>query len=267
MSTYAIGDIQGCFDELLRLLTLINFDETSDTLWFTGDLINRGKQSLETLRFIQALGEHHVTVLGNHDLHALGVHEGFINTADGDTLEPLLQAPDCDVLMAWLRKRPLCHTDHEWVLVHAGVHPTWTLEELLSLNDEVQHALQTTPHEFFKHLYGNHPTQWDESLTGLDRLRCITNYLTRLRFCKIDGEMDFISKQSPGHQAAGLVPWFTLPRRITQPILFGHWASLHGKTSDAKSIALDTGCVWGHSLTALRLEDRQLFQVQCGMRA
>ena len=261
MSTYVIGDIQGCFDACERLLKHIAFDATRDTLWFTGDLVNRGLYSLETVRFIQALGPQHITVLGNHDLHCLAVYYGTTKSHRGDTLDALLKAPDAPALMAWLQSRPLFYTNDHYALVHAGLHPAWTVQQALQFNTEIEQAIQQDPLLFFQHLYGNTPAQWSDALQGADRLRCITNYFTRLRFCKPNGEMDFTHKHAPGTQPAPWVPWFTLPRQLHLPLLFGHWASLHGETQDPNAIALDTGCVWGHTLTALRLEDQQRFQV------
>lgn len=268
MSTYAIGDIQGCFDELQQLLTLIQFDEAKDTLWFTGDLVNRGPYSLEVLRFIKALGERHITVLGNHDLHLLAVAYGVKSLHKDDTLDAILAAPDKQELLDWLRHRPVLHHDKakDCVMVHAGLAPPWTLNQAKLLAQEVEATLRgKTPEFFFQHMYGNQPDHWDVNLAGVERLRCIVNYLTRMRFCYADGRLDLSYKGEIAGKPKDLFPWFDVERvNANVKIIFGHWAALGGKTDAPNVYALDTGCVWGNRLTAMRLEDEKRFAVKCG---
>lgn len=260
MPTYAIGDIQGCFEPLQRLLEKIQFDPAQDTLWFTGDIVNRGPASLATLRFIKQL-KNKIVVLGNHDLHLLAVAHGAHVGWPDDTLQDILTAPDRDELLAWLQQQPILHFD-KYLLVHAGLAPSWDLLTAQKLAREVETALQDNAKEFFHHMYGNQPNQWHEDLTGWNRLRCITNYFTRARFCYADGSLELHKK---GKTAEKLFPWFQLPERASRdiPILFGHWAALGGETHTANTFALDTGCVWKHCLTAMRLEDQQRIFVTC----
>ena len=266
MAIYAIGDVQGCFSALLRLLDQIQFDPSCDYLWFAGDLINRGPQSLATLRWVKSLGDRQVTVLGNHDLNCLAVSQGVYQQKKGDTLDELLRAEDAAELLAWLSQRPLLHADQNIVLTHAGLAPQWDLLTAQRLAKEVEAVLQG-PHmrSFLAAMYGSEPSLWDESLVGMDRLRCITNYLTRMRFCAADGRLDLAFKGEVGRQPAHLYPWFEVPNRANQDLtlIFGHWAALNGNTHRPNVIGLDTGCVWGNCLTAVRLEDRQYFQVKC----
>ncbi len=267
MSTYAIGDIQGCFSSLTRLLEHIHFHPNQDTLWFAGDLVNRGPESLQTLRFIKNLPNKQI-VLGNHDLHLLAVAHGAHASWEEDTLQPILQAPDCDELVNWLRGQPLLYHDAAlgYAMVHAGLAPTWDLMNALHLAKEVETVLQSNQcNDFFRHMYGNQPNHWDDALTGWNRLRCITNYLTRARFCYPDGSLELNSKKKESPIEKDLLPWFRLPHRLTTSIniLFGHWAALAGETHTAQVFALDTGCVWGFCLTAMRLEDQKRFSVPC----
>jgi bis(5'-nucleosyl)-tetraphosphatase (symmetrical) len=256
MATYAIGDIQGCLLELQRLLERIQFNPGKDTLWFTGDLVNRGPASLETLRFVQELGDNAVTVLGNHDIHLLAVAAGTGHLKSGDTLDDILAAEDRDQLLNWLRRRPLMHTQHGYSLIHAGLPPQWTIEDAQNAARSVE-AMLSGPdsQQFLAHIYGNKPDSWDESLSGFDRSRFITNCFTRMRYCSIEGRLDFTSTCKPGNQDPGLIPWFELPWRRSRGanILFGHWASLGYREHDG-CIGLDTGCLWGRELTALRIE-------------
>ncbi len=264
MAIYAIGDLQGCLEPLQRLLELIQFDPRHDHLWFTGDLVNRGPQSLETLRFIKELGDRHVCVLGNHDLHLLvRAHAGHAGHAD-DTLDDILTAPDRVELLRWLLARPLLHHDPVtgYVIAHAGLAPAWTLNQAKQLAAEVEAVLQSTGHgEFLRDLYGNEPAQWRDDLTEQARLRCIVNYFTRMRFCYPDGRLAWVDDAE-----ADVVPWFRVPNRknLGIKIIFGHWAALAGQTNTENVFALDTGCVWGYALTAMRLEDGRRFQVGCG---
>ncbi|RME32784.1 MAG: symmetrical bis(5'-nucleosyl)-tetraphosphatase [Gammaproteobacteria bacterium] len=264
---YAIGDLQGCYDPLQRLLEVIRFDPAADTLWFVGDLVNRGPASLETLRFVRSLGERAVTVLGNHDLHLLAVAAGTEPLKKKDTLDEILRAPDREELIDWLRHRPLVHLDRGWLMVHAGVAPQWSAQRTRELAGELERVLRSgDAAEFFRHMYGDRPERWSDDLRGWDRLRCITNYLTRIRYCRPDGTLDLRSKGPPGTQGPGWLPWYAVPGRASRdtPILFGHWATLRLRGEDPTShnvYHLDTGCVWGGALSALRLEDRRWFSV------
>lgn len=268
MTTYAIGDIQGCYSALMRLLDHIKFDDANDTLWFTGDLVNRGPQSLETLRFVKGLGDKHRTVLGNHDLHLLALSYNAHPGWKDDTLNEILTAPDRDELLAWLSRQPLIQYDVEtdYCMVHAGMAASWDLATAITLSNEVYRMLQSDQaEEFFKHMYGNEPAEWSESLTGWDRLRCITNYFTRVRFCYWDGRLELKSKGTLESHPDDILPWFQVPARVNEElkIIFGHWAALNGVTETARAYALDTGCVWGFNLTAMRLDDLERFSVVC----
>jgi bis(5'-nucleosyl)-tetraphosphatase (symmetrical) len=263
MATYAIGDVQGCHDELQALLARVGFDSKSDRLWFVGDLVNRGPKSLEVLRFVRSLGDRAaVVVLGNHDLHLLCVGEGVTKPRDDDTLDAVLSAPDAADLLAWLRSRPLMHRDGEHAMVHAGLLPQWTVDKALALAAEVETALRAPDYrEFLAHLYGSKPACWDDALEGWDRLRVIVNAMTRMRFCSPEGLMDFHVKSEKA--PAGFVPWFDArPPRKEPMIVCGHWSALGLKLTPRVS-ALDAGCVWGGALAALRLEDRALVQLPC----
>lgn len=267
MATYAIGDIQGCFDEFQKLLELISFSE-ADKLLIAGDLVNRGPKSLETLRFIKDLGDQASVVLGNHDLHLLAVHYGATAPKRADTLHDIIEAPDRNELMDWLRKQKLVlfNKEHNSVLVHAGIPPCWTIKKARKRAKEVETVLKSTlAREYFNHMYGNKPDCWSGKHEGWDRLRLITNYLTRMRFCTPDGKLDFNAKGTLESQPPGYLPWFKLTRKDpaeeTTQILFGHWAALEGAVEEDNIVALDTGCVWGNKLTAIRLEDKQIFSV------
>lgn len=261
MATYAIGDVQGCFEELQRLLDGMSFNASSDRLWLVGDLVNRGPQSLEVLRFVRSLGEAAVTVLGNHDFHLLRRAEGFGKDRSDDTLSEVLNAPDAPQLLDWLRHRALMHFENGYVMVHAGLLPQWSIDHSLALAREVESALRGDRYrEFLEHLYGAEPRAWRDDLAGWDRLRVIVNAMARLRFCSPLGEIEL---EETGTQApAGFRPWFEFRPAGEPPIVCGHWSTL-GLKLTAKLAALDTGCVWGGSLSALRLEDRRLFQVPC----
>jgi bis(5'-nucleosyl)-tetraphosphatase (symmetrical) len=265
MATYAIGDVQGCYDPLQRLLDRIGFDPARDTLWFAGDLVNRGPQTPEVLRFVRDLGPCAVSILGNHDLHLLVVAAGIRPPHRGDTLDALLAAPDRDELLDWLRRRPLLHAEGDWAMVHAGLLPQWTVAQARALAAEVEAMLQGPSYgEFLQHLYGNKPRRWAEALAGYDRLRVIVNAMTRLRLCDHDGTMEFTHKTGLHNLPAGYRPWFDWPQRASagSRVIFGHWAAL-GLLQREDAVCLDTGCVWGRSLSALRLEDRALFQCDC----
>lgn len=265
MSTYAIGDLQGCFQGLRLLLEKIRFDAAQDQIWLVGDLVNRGAESLSILRWARDMGDRVTAVLGNHDLHLLAVAEGLAKLQPNDTLDEILAAPDCDELLTWLRHLPLAHAGEGYLMVHAGLLPQWTVTQALALAAEVQDCLCAPDYRsLLVHLYGNHPDHWDDKLAGVERLRVITNALTRLRFCTPAGVMEFKTKSSPAQSPPGYLPWFEVPERASagKPIIFGHWSAL-GLRLESDCIALDTGCLWGGRLTALRLEDRQVFQVEC----
>jgi bis(5'-nucleosyl)-tetraphosphatase (symmetrical) len=256
MALYAIGDVQGCYDELRRLLEALRFDPAADRLWFTGDLVNRGPKSLETLRFVRSLGSAAVTVLGNHDLHLLAVAQGDSRAKRRDTFGDVLGAPDRDELLAWLRRQPLLHGEGGFYLIHAGLPPQWTIEEAARHAAEVEACLSGEgAEEFFQRMYGDLPDLWTGSLDYWDRLRFATNCLTRMRYCGRDGRIDLKHKGAPGSQPASLPPWFAAPGRRSAgaKIVFGHWSTL-GFHVENGAYCLDTGCLWGGELTALRLD-------------
>lgn len=258
MTLYAIGDVQGCHDALRRLLDEIRFDPANDRVWFAGDLVNRGPGSLDTLRFVRELGRAATTVLGNHDLHLLAVAAGVTRTKRRDTLDAILQAPDCDELLAWLRERPLAHYEHDYLLVHAGLAPSWDAQKTIALAGEVEQALRGDEAEsFFARMYGDRPARWDDWLEGVARLRCIVNYLTRARYCESDGTLCLDAKGVPGTQPVRCMPWYRVPGRKSAgtPVVFGHWSTL-GLVDEPDVIALDTGCVWGGQLSAVPLAPR-----------
>lgn len=268
MATYAIGDVQGCLGPLMDLLDLIEYQPAEDELWFAGDLINRGPESLETLRFIQSLKGSTKVVLGNHDLHLIAVAKGHAWLKKQDTLNCVLQAPDRDTLIHWLIHQPLVHYDPtlKVVMSHAGIPPCWTLDQTLRLAKEAEELIQSHhSDEFFAVMYGNQPDLWKDSLQGMERMRAIVNYLTRMRFCDPAGKLDLKSKEGPGTARKGYSPWFQFPSKIpdSHHIVFGHWAALEGQADPKYVHALDTGCVWGGSLTALRLDDWQAFSTPC----
>lgn len=266
MSTYIIGDLQGCFEPLTRLLNHISFDAANDTLWFTGDIVNRGPQSLACLRFVKNLGDRHHMVLGNHDLHLLAVAHRAHTGWSEDTFHDILNAPDKDHLLDWLIKQPLLHHEGDYTMVHAGLAPSWNLDKAKALAKEVESILQSPKaYDFLKHMYGNHPNAWSDALQGFDRWRCITNYLTRARFCHRDGSLALENKGKIESVKGELIPWFNVSDRQNahMKILFGHWAALGGVTNTPNTYALDTGCIWGYSLTAMRLEDGLKFAVNC----
>lgn len=265
MATFAIGDIQGCFSSFMRLLERCAFDPAHDKLWLVGDLVNRGPRSLETLRYVRDLGPAARTVLGNHDLSLLMAAEGFGKRSKGDTFDDVLDAPDCDELLHWLRHQPLCHVEGEYCLVHAGLLPQWTVDQARTLASEVEAAL-TGPdwHEFMANMWGSDPSAWRDDLEGWGRLRVIVNAMTRMRFCSSEGVMDFRVKGEVTKAPQGYMPWFqVLGRRSADSILItGHWSALGLKVMP-NLLAIDSGCLWGGALTAIRLEDRALFQVEC----
>jgi len=268
MATYAIGDLQGCLDPLEALLDQIRFDPTTDRLWFVGDLVNRGPQSLQTLRFVRNLGNRAITVLGNHDIHLLGCYFGTRVARGRDTLEPILTAEDGDELINWLRHRPLLHHDPDldWTLVHAGIHPAWGLKEAQAAARETEAAMQIhEPLAFFEDIFGNQSDHPDNNPTPVDRQRFAINVFTRMRYCHADGRLNFQEKRPPADADPSLTPWFSMPDRpmAIQRIVFGHWSSLGRAKERANAWGIDQGCLWGHQLTALRLEDEALFAIDC----
>ena len=260
MATYAIGDVQGCFDELQQLLGKIGFSG-KDRLWFVGDLINRGPKSLETLRFVRSLGKRAVTVLGNHDLHLVAQFEGIEHARKDDTFGDVMQAADAAELVAWVRQQPMVHAEGAYAMVHAGVLPQWTIDRAQALGEEVERALQAPNYrEFLHHMYGGQPDRWDDALTGWDRLRVIVNAMTRMRFCDRSGRMDLQGKGTEPRK--GFLRWFETHAPEQRTLLFGHWSQL-GLVFEPGVVGLDSGCVWGRQLSALSLDDRRLFQTDC----
>jgi bis(5'-nucleosyl)-tetraphosphatase (symmetrical) len=265
VSIYAIGDIQGCDVALGRMLEAVAFDPSRDRLWLVGDLVNRGPSSLAVLRRVMGLGQAAITVLGNHDLHLLAVAEGFRKPHRSDTLDGVLAAPDRQEILDWLRHRNLMHAEGECAMVHAGLLPGWTTPQALALAREVEAALRGPDyHWFLGHMYGNHPVRWDDALTGMERLRVVVNAMTRMRVCTPDGTMEFGFKGQPEEAPDGYLPWFAVPGRasLDRTIICGHWSAL-GLRLEQRLLALDSGCLWGGTLSAVRLEDRRLYQVSC----
>ncbi len=264
MAIYAVGDIQGCQSALLRILDLCAFDPAVDRLWVVGDIVNRGPASLQALRFLRDLGDAATVVLGNHDLYLLMLAAGVARQGKGDTLSQILAAPDREELLGWLAQRPLMHVEGDYALLHAGLLPGWSITQALALAGEVGAAL-TGPEAgvFLHHLAGNRPESWSDELSGWDRMRVIVNALTRLRFCTLDGRMVLHAKGSPDQTPLGTMPWFRVPGRLshTHTIVCGHWSALGFYRGDGV-IALDSGCVWGGDLTALRLDDGEVFQAK-----
>lgn len=265
MATYAIGDLQGCYQHFLELLDLTGFNSTRDKLWLVGDIVNRGPDSLSLLRMLRALGEAVVVVLGNHDLHLLAIAAGSAQQKHGDTLQPILDAPDRTTLLDWLRHQRLFYHEDEYALVHAGLLPVWHTEQAVMLAQEVEAIIHSDQfQEFSRSMYGNAPDCWQDTLRGENRWRVIINAMTRMRVCSPEGNMNFSYKGSLSAIPKGLLPWFDIPCRASKDttIVFGHWSAL-GLHLMPNLIALDTGCVWQGCLTAIRLEDRKVFQVPC----
>jgi len=264
----AFGDLQGCRTQFQELLA--KAAPSDDTpLWFAGDIINRGPESLATLRDLVSLGDRAITVLGNHDLHLLSVSAGIRRSKKGDTIDDILAAPDAPDLLEWVRHRPIAHFENNMLLVHAGVLPQWDAVLTMELAEDLQRALRApTWKETLAGLYGNEPNCWRPNLKGIDRLRLTCTALTRMRFCNVDGEMDFSSSGGLDSAPPGYMPWFDLPERATSDVtvVFGHWAALGLMVRD-NVIGLDSGCVWGHQLSAVRLaslpDDRTVTQVDC----
>ncbi len=270
MSAYAIGDVQGCYSELQNLLNEINFDERRDELWFTGDLVNKGPKSLQTLRFIKALGVNAKITLGNHDLHLLAVAKNIRPLSKKDTIQEILAADDVKELIDWLKSRPLLITDDNlnFTMVHAGLPPQWSLENAKEFAKECELILQSEKiNKLLVEMYGDTPNIWSNSLQDYAKQRFIINCFTRIRFCNSDGMLDFDAKVAPGKQNTSLIPWYSLPNRKTKDnkIIFGHWSTVHiGNEKNFKQYnvyPIDTGCLWGGRLTAMRLEDEKVFSV------
>ena len=269
MATYAVGDLQGCLQPLKCLLQRVAFDPAQDKLWLVGDLVNRGPESLETLRFLYAMRDALVCVLGNHDLHLLAVAHNVERLKKNDTLQEILDAPDRSELLEWLRQQKLVHHDEQRdiALVHAGIPPQWTLKKALRRAAEVEEALRDDARLplFLDGMYGNEPAVWNSDLQGVARLRVITNYFTRMRFCTGDGILDLKSKEGVASAPAGYAPWFSWPERKTrgQKIIFGHWAALEGKCDEPGVYALDSGCVWGGAMTLMNVDSGERHLCSC----
>ncbi|WP_223415948.1 MULTISPECIES: symmetrical bis(5'-nucleosyl)-tetraphosphatase [unclassified Pseudomonas] len=269
MATYAVGDLQGCLEPLKCLLKQVAFDPARDKLWLVGDLVNRGPQSLETLRFLYSMRESLVCVLGNHDLHLLAAGHNIERLKKADTLREILEAPDRVELLEWVRQQKLMHYDEQRniALVHAGIPPQWSLRKALKCAAEVEEALRDdnrfTP--YLDGMYGNEPLKWDSDLKGVTRLRVITNYFTRMRFCTSEGKLDLKGKEGVDTAPPGYAPWFTYKERKTRDvkIIFGHWAALEGQCNEPGIFALDTGCVWGGSMTLMNVDTLERLQCKC----
>ncbi|MFT5692643.1 MAG: bis(5'-nucleosyl)-tetraphosphatase (symmetrical) [Oceanicoccus sp.] len=267
MTRYAVGDLQGCLTPLQCLLDEVCFDLHNDELWIVGDLINRGPDSLGTMRFIKQLGASARVVLGNHDLHFLAVAFNTTTAGKHDTFSDILDAPDRDEITHWLLQQRLIYTDPsgDYTMVHAGIPPMWDIGQARAYAEEVQVVLKSTNAvDYFDNMYGDKPNSWSDNLSGYTRLRVITNYFTRMRFCTTDGVLDFKNKETK-HPDPSFSPWFSFPDRETRndKILFGHWASLQGVTDTENALALDTGCVWGRSLTLYDLDRRRYHNCSC----
>lgn len=269
MTLYAVGDVQGCLTPLKCLLEQVDFSPSRDDLWLAGDLVNRGPQSLETLRFVRNLDASALCVLGNHDLHLLAVAHNIERLKKSDTLSAILDAPDRADLIDWLRQQKLLHHDPErdLTLVHAGIPPQWSINKALKRAAEVEQALRDDNAflPYLDGLYGNFPAKWNKHLHGMDRLRIITNYFTRMRFCTADGTLDLLVKEGVEQAPIGFAPWFSHPNRKTKghALIFGHWAALEGRCSEPDVHALDTGCVWGNSMTLMNMDSGERCACDC----
>jgi bis(5'-nucleosyl)-tetraphosphatase (symmetrical) len=266
MTRYAVGDIQGCLEPLQCLMAEVNFDQSNDQLWLLGDLINRGPDSLSTLRYIRSLGDCTRIILGNHDLHLIAVSYGANTAKKYDTFHDILEAEDGKELVEWLRMQPLMYEDGDYCMTHAGIPPNWSTPYAAARAREVEAILHgDNPFDFLKHMYGNEPAGWHEHMKGWERYRTITNYFTRMRFCNADGDLDLINKLDHCEDPA-FAPWFSYPPKFPrkETVLFGHWASLEGKIPAEKIFGLDTGCVWGRGMTMMNLETQQLHHCDCG---
>jgi len=269
MAVYAVGDLQGCLQPLKCLLERVRFDPAVDRLWLVGDLVNRGPESLETLRYLYSIRHSLVCVLGNHDLHLLAAWHDVERLKKGDTLREVLEAPDAHLLLDWLRQQKLLHYDEALgvAMVHAGIPPQWTLGKALELAAEVEQVLRddTRLKPYLDGMYGNEPNKWSKHLTGIERLRMITNYFTRMRFCTIEGKLDLKSKEGLGSAPKGYKPWFAHSGRRARhvKIIFGHWAALEGRVAEPGVVALDTGCVWGGAMTLYNVDTGEYHRCEC----
>jgi len=265
MATYIVGDIQGCYDELRDLLTLADFDIDTDQLWVAGDLVARGPKSLKTLRYLKKIGAK--IILGNHDLHLLATAIGVHPVKAKDKTAAILEADDKQALLTWLRHQPLLleHPKYKFIMVHAGILPAWSIDKAKTLAKEVESELHGKDYKsLLKNMYGDHPSAWRDDLTGIERTRFIINAFTRMRYCTLSGDLELHSKLAPSQTDNNqLKPWFKIDRQHNQPILFGHWAALLGCVDEQDLYALDTGCVWGNSLTMIRWEDKKKFSLSC----
>jgi len=273
MATYFVGDIQGCFSDLKTLLAQVNFNSAYDQLWLTGDLVARGPESLETLRFVKQLGKAAVTVLGNHDLHLLAIDAGLAKINPKDKTQAILDAPDKNELLNWLRRQPLLarHPEHNVLMVHAGIAPQWQQQQAEALAREVEVQLQRDDYRvLLENMYGAQPDRWQDDLKSFDRYRFIINAFTRMRFCAPDGQLEFHNKHSPAENVDHPHrPWYEVTGQHLDDahVIFGHWAALEGNCSHDNATNLDTGCVWGNSLTMLRWEDKAIFSTPCVIHA
>ncbi len=269
MAVYAVGDLQGCLQPLKCLLERVHFDPAKDRLWLVGDLVNRGPESLATLRFLYSIRDALVCVLGNHDLHLLAAFHNIERLKKADTLREIIQAPDAADLLDWLRQQKLLHFDEqrEVALVHAGIPPQWSMSKALRYAAEVEEVLHDDNRfkPYLDGMYGNEPNKWDRSLKGMDRLRLITNYFTRMRFCTSEGKLDLKGKEGADTAPPGYLPWFAHKTRRTRAlkIIFGHWAALEGRVKAPGVIALDTGCVWGGAMTLLNVDTGERHLCEC----
>lgn len=266
MASYVVGDLQGCLEPLKCLLKQVEFNWEKDKLWLVGDLVNRGPDSLKTLRYIYKHRDRVTCVLGNHDLHLLAVASGLVKQGSSDTLNKVLEAHDRDELLRWLRYRPLLHSAGGYTMVHAGIPHIWSLPQAQQYAAEVEAALRGPEwRKFLARMYGNSPRRWNESLVGYPRLRTITNYLTRMRFVYANGQLDLQSTGSLPEKGRKVAPWFSYPTQLhnDQKIIFGHWAALQGKVDDNQFIATDTGCVWGGKLSLYRLGKDKWYSCDC----
>ncbi|MCV4286143.1 symmetrical bis(5'-nucleosyl)-tetraphosphatase [Pseudomonas capsici] len=269
MAVYAVGDLQGCLEPLKCLLGDVRFDPAKDQLWLVGDLVNRGPQSLETLRFLYSIRESVVCVLGNHDLHLLAASRNMERLKKADTLREIIEAPDGNDLLDWVRRQKLMHYDEQRnvAMTHAGIPPQWSLKKALKYASEVEQALQDDNlyEPFLDGMYGNEPAKWDNDLQGVTRLRVITNYFTRMRFCTREGKLDLKSKEGIETALPGYEPWFKHPNRKTRDlkIIFGHWAALEGKCDEPGVYALDSGCVWGGAMTLMNVDTLERHICDC----
>lgn len=273
MATYFVGDVQGCLDDLQHVLHQVHFDPKQDKLWLTGDLVARGPKSLETLRFVKQLGSAAVTVLGNHDLHLLAIDEGIATLNPKDKTQAIFDADDKDELLNWLRQQPLLafHAEYNIIMVHAGIAPQWSQQQAKQYAGEVDALLRGNNYrELLANMYGAKPDIWADDLNGYDRYRFIINAFTRMRFCAPDGQLEFHNKHSPSNNTDSQhIPWYEVDGAHLDGahIIFGHWAALEGRCSHPNATTLDTGCVWGNSLTLLRWEDKAIFSVPCPVHA